>query len=294
LSGGEPLRPASGGAASRHARSAGPRKICVLCGENVADRPRLKDAQGRYACRACIEKRRPERAGKPAARTRGDDDPLAVLAALEASAHAGDAIAGLREMKACPVCERIVGDDQVICLNCGADVTTGRKSKTRVHDRAAGAPPPPPTALRLALAALLAITGAGAGLGIWLAAAQTAGHSVHTMVFVVGALTGGLALVPLRGDGRLVPAIACAAVALAVCVAGLRLSPPDAEAGFVWSLSFADPYGEGTITEEIPVAGLDPSQRAIFAGVWAMLGSLTAFAIGGSSPFDRDEEEDGA
>jgi hypothetical protein len=30
-------------------------KICVVCGENVAGRPRLKDREGRYFCIACGE-----------------------------------------------------------------------------------------------------------------------------------------------------------------------------------------------------------------------------------------------
>ena len=37
-------------------------KPCVLCGEDCGDRPRVKDVHGRYACRACVEKRALQRA----------------------------------------------------------------------------------------------------------------------------------------------------------------------------------------------------------------------------------------
>jgi len=33
--------------------AAGIQKVCVICGEDVANRPRTKDQQGRYYCNPC-------------------------------------------------------------------------------------------------------------------------------------------------------------------------------------------------------------------------------------------------
>ncbi|MEM9082773.1 MAG: hypothetical protein AAGB34_04190 [Planctomycetota bacterium] len=40
-------------------------KICRLCGEDCSDRPRIKDAKGHYACKACAKEYRAKRAGLP-------------------------------------------------------------------------------------------------------------------------------------------------------------------------------------------------------------------------------------
>ena len=31
-------------------------KTCVYCGEDCADRPRIRDPKGRYSCQACLER----------------------------------------------------------------------------------------------------------------------------------------------------------------------------------------------------------------------------------------------
>jgi len=40
-----------------HMSDTGTEKLCVICGEDCSTRPRIKDKQGRYACRACYERR---------------------------------------------------------------------------------------------------------------------------------------------------------------------------------------------------------------------------------------------
>src|SRR5436305_3394847 len=42
---------------SAAAPTVGPQKICSVCGENVAGRPRTKDPAGNYYCRPCYEEK---------------------------------------------------------------------------------------------------------------------------------------------------------------------------------------------------------------------------------------------
>ncbi len=113
-------------------------KQCCLCGADCSDRPRIKDAQGRYACRECAERARAKRA--PAA----PPPPVPSAPRPAASAHAGgfDMLDGLqqtddgrllgKDQKPCPSCARAMPADGVICVQCGYNVATGRAQRTRI------------------------------------------------------------------------------------------------------------------------------------------------------------------
>ncbi|HEV8379452.1 MAG TPA: hypothetical protein VGP99_11430 [Tepidisphaeraceae bacterium] len=85
----------SAAAAPAQAPTVGPQKICVVCGQNVAGRPRTKDQAGNYYCRSCYEEKARNRqqlaqsrvgAAVPAgvgAGGGGDDGEMIDLAALE-------------------------------------------------------------------------------------------------------------------------------------------------------------------------------------------------------------------
>src|SRR5947199_10696247 len=44
-------------APAAEAPTLGPQKICVVCNQNVAGRPRTKDQAGNYYCRSCYEEK---------------------------------------------------------------------------------------------------------------------------------------------------------------------------------------------------------------------------------------------
>src|SRR5216110_2146698 len=44
-------------APAANAPTVGPQKICVVCGQNVAGRPRTKDNSGNYYCRSCYDEK---------------------------------------------------------------------------------------------------------------------------------------------------------------------------------------------------------------------------------------------
>jgi hypothetical protein len=86
-----------------------PAKVCILCGADCSKRPRVKDAQGRYSCKECLE-RHTQTAPPPA-----DDLIPSDLLAIEASAAPA---AGLQ---VCPNCQSSMPHGAPICIQCGFD-----------------------------------------------------------------------------------------------------------------------------------------------------------------------------
>jgi hypothetical protein len=122
-------------------------KVCTVCGVNVADKPRVKDAAGRYMCKACAEKQTAAKpgtvvrmgsapaggatgapkagaGGAPAGRaSEGVDSVMAALVASSAQATS----------RACPNCKGWVKDGQLLCTGCGFNLQEGRQARTRVE-----------------------------------------------------------------------------------------------------------------------------------------------------------------
>src|SRR4051812_19656274 len=91
-----PLAAAPVAAARADAPTMGPQKICAVCGENVAGKPRTKDNAGNYYCRPCFEEKARQREQLAASRVGapvpagvgtgdggGDNGDVLDLAALE-------------------------------------------------------------------------------------------------------------------------------------------------------------------------------------------------------------------
>lgn len=119
-------------------------KICVYCNQDCSNRPRLKDALGRYACKACAEKHQateapagaagaavPASASAPAPEAGVFDDAMPASVIDEAVGSNTYALAepaetgGLREQRLCPACSRAMMPDAVICTSCGYDARKG-------------------------------------------------------------------------------------------------------------------------------------------------------------------------
>src|SRR4051812_34500135 len=118
-------------------------KVCVACGQDCSARPRTKDAQGRYTCKACADRLAAKRqAGRPAAPLAGaaddgpDDGPddAAIMAALVKDTPASTLT------ESCPSCGSGLISGAVVCTICGFNKATGKAVKMeRVASAGAGA-----------------------------------------------------------------------------------------------------------------------------------------------------------
>jgi len=161
-------------------------KVCVVCGVDVANKPRVKDAAGRYMCKACGEKQtaakpapvaKPGAAGpKPSAKPAGAGkggialapdagfDP--VMASLVASSAPATS-------QACANCKGWVKDGQLLCTSCGYNLQEGKQVRTRVQKEKASKEararkaPLVPEAMAPLLWVAGAVVGAAVGAGIW-------------------------------------------------------------------------------------------------------------------------------
>jgi hypothetical protein len=126
-------------------------KVCVHCGVNCEGRPRVKDADGRYACKACFDRiaagdqsnaaatapvvkvvanaRAPAAVGsnRPATSpsvAQVDDDAMDLSALVSAEKQASENV-HYAEMQRCPHCNAVAPAGSRICTGCGFDTQTG-------------------------------------------------------------------------------------------------------------------------------------------------------------------------
>ncbi|MEZ6242959.1 MAG: hypothetical protein R3B57_07945 [Phycisphaerales bacterium] len=107
-------------------------RICRICGQDCSDRPRVKDAKGRYYCRACAESVAARK--KTAPPPPPDPEPLDLSLdepddiAIEPEVEPPRRAAGL-----CPFCARPLAPDTGRCPGCGYDPAQGLESSQRVR-----------------------------------------------------------------------------------------------------------------------------------------------------------------
>lgn len=121
-------------------------KICIKCGTDCAGKPRTKDTQGRYMCRACFDAAkaapaaaRPAelKASKPAA-PRAARPPAPSPAPAAAEPDDMDVMSALIQdspviTEQCPQCGTGMTADSVICTACGYNKETGRGMNLKVE-----------------------------------------------------------------------------------------------------------------------------------------------------------------
>lgn len=97
-------------------------KICIRCQNDCSNRPRTKDAAGRYTCQDCVNAALAAAAPKSSTRDPGDtpDEGMNPLP-LEPAGPAP------KPPKACPSCGRRMSDDASVCANCGFNEKEGLK-----------------------------------------------------------------------------------------------------------------------------------------------------------------------
>ena len=111
-------------------------KNCIVCGEDCAQRDRVKNRQGKYICKPCYDKAKSKKAAagtkpvKTAAKSATRNGPLpsfdlAVMQELadqERTAPALDVVASI-----CPSCRQPRERWVPICPSCGYNMQTGHK-----------------------------------------------------------------------------------------------------------------------------------------------------------------------
>ncbi len=170
--------------------AAAPSKICVVCGVDVADKPRVKDATGRYMCKACAEKQtaakpatavkpgsKPGAAGAPAkpagAKPASDKGPVPLADGYDPVMAALVATSAQATSQACPNCKGWVKEGQLLCTSCGFNLQEGKQVRTRVQkeravkEKKARSAPMVPEAYAPLIWAGGAAAGGAVGATIW-------------------------------------------------------------------------------------------------------------------------------
>ena len=116
-------------------------KICAICGDDCANKPRLKDAKGHYACRACYDAKIAKQA-KPKPTPKPPSVPGPIIALDDPTDAAGDDLwndfdtpsddAIASPAGACPACGTMLPGGQAVCTSCGFNTATGHVARTKV------------------------------------------------------------------------------------------------------------------------------------------------------------------
>lgn len=109
-------------------------KICVICGQDCSNKPRVKDPQGRYFCKACHEAALKKPAGGP---PRGAARPAAPPPEPEPAfdnVENESFLAGVEStgMEPCPGCGVPLASIASVCMSCGYNKQTGRSGRVSV------------------------------------------------------------------------------------------------------------------------------------------------------------------
>jgi predicted amidophosphoribosyltransferase len=107
-----------------------PAKTCAICRQDCTNKPRVKDAQGHYFCRDCVEKKKAAQQNgaqaKPASRPAvAVDDERGIMARL-----VDDSVS--KSPNVCPGCRRPLRPETVVCTQCGFNRQTSQVVTTQV------------------------------------------------------------------------------------------------------------------------------------------------------------------
>jgi hypothetical protein len=216
---------------------ASPAKVCIHCHQDCSTKPRTKDAQGRYACKACHEKALAALAERQAAQGH-QEQAAAIPIADEVPYDDGAMLAGLMDQvvvseapavgaagsRLCPGCGRNTPAGAVICASCGYNTQTGKRlGEAKVKkggggaDAAMGALSAAGSLAGAPIAILLCIIGGiiggGIGAAVWAGISYNTGYEIGWIAWGVGALTGVGVLAAARGHAGTLTGL------IAVCIA---------------------------------------------------------------------------
>lgn len=203
-------------------------KVCVLCGQSCAGEPRIKDAKGNYAHRACAEQQQKAKQAELAENEalyadesiddgfgEGMDDLWDDIEPTEA--EAGGAAS------ACPGCGTRMEPGVLVCMSCGYNTQSGKAVKTKKRDAktksggskaasvgvAAGG-----LALKPILPVLGAVIGGLIGAGVWAFISYQFNIEIGWIAIGVGALCGLGGAIGAGGEGGAITGGMAALVAM--------------------------------------------------------------------------------
>ncbi|MFN0012803.1 MAG: hypothetical protein ACKVS8_14305 [Phycisphaerales bacterium] len=195
-------------------------KVCILCKKDCSKVPRLKDAAGHYACKACIAKKQAAEAAAAAAAAEPEELALEEIPAEPASPSAVSDVM-------CPSCGAYQGSvDQ--CVACGYSRSAGKKVKRAKEPKeksgvGLGSVVSAASGLWTAnpiVWVLGGLVGGGIGAAIWAVVAWKIHYEHGIIAWGVGVLAGaGVALVA-RGNTGMFTGIVAAVCALTSVGAG--------------------------------------------------------------------------
>ncbi len=115
-------------------------KICTICGLDCSNKPRTKDAQGRYVCKECMQRAQAAQLAKQDAANPKPAEAAAVAAPKAAGDQGDNAFIldiveapEVREgQKPCPSCGKGVSEGQILCTSCGFNMKTGDRTLINV------------------------------------------------------------------------------------------------------------------------------------------------------------------
>lgn len=205
-----------------------PSKICIRCGQDCSAKPRTKDTQGRYTCKACADAApKPKAAAAPVP---AEPDPdAALMAALMAQAKPDIT-------ESCPSCGSGLAPGAVICTICGYNKQSGRSQKSIIG---AGMPSAGKSGGSAALGVAASLGGAAAkktggmifgaiggvvggaiGAAVWAAVAYSLNLEIGWIAWGIGFLVG-VGVATLSGSqAGLLTGLMAAAIALASVAGG--------------------------------------------------------------------------
>lgn len=112
-------------------------KVCTVCGLDVSNKPRVKDAAGRYMCQDCFNKAKATRGAQTAPKAPPKPAPGALSADPTDNSFLLDM--GSKKSRAeqgtvpCPECGRALDPSSVLCIGCGLNLQTGKRLQVKVH-----------------------------------------------------------------------------------------------------------------------------------------------------------------
>jgi hypothetical protein len=187
-------------------------KNCIYCGQDCSAMPRVKDSQGRYACKACIEKQGRNRADPEpiSEEPMGNDDFGLEDVSSDAGLNMDEFLSDVEvpESSACPECGSPKPGAAAVCMNCGHNAATGETASTKIKT--------PSKAGALAGAAAAQAGGAVAtplfgilggivagviGAGLWGGLSYFTGFEFGILAWGIGLIVGIGVAVGARGRG---------------------------------------------------------------------------------------------
>ena len=110
-------------------------KICVVCKQDVSNKPRRKDPTGKYICEDCAKKAAAAKTAGPDAKPGAPSPTTKALAKAPASDGLGDDFWNSKMQPAggaaaCPGCGTMMPGGAKLCTRCGHDLVTGKPHRT--------------------------------------------------------------------------------------------------------------------------------------------------------------------